>query len=127
MVSFFRLSSKQFLALLCMSLSLVLLASGAVTWVAVNWESISPTVKLVTVQAVLLLIGAVLLLLRLRFGAEQLVAAAGMQWLYQGLAFLGAVVSGALIALVGQIYQTGADTWQTFGLWFLLILSLIHI
>lgn len=122
MVSFFRLSSKQFLALLCMSLSLVLLASGAVTWVAVNWESISPTVKLVTVQAVLLLIGAVLLLLRLRFGAEQLVAAAGMQWLYQGLAFLGAVVSGALIALVGQIYQTGADTWQTFGLWFLLIL-----
>lgn len=122
MTSFYHLRTKQFLALLCMSLSVVLLASGAVTWVAANWESISPGFKLVSVQSVLLLIGAVLLWLRLRFREEQLVASAGMQWLYQGVAFLGAVVSGALIALVGQIYQTGADTWQTFALWFLLIL-----
>lgn len=122
---FQRITAKQFLALLCMVLSLALLSSGLVTWVASNWQSISPNYKILLVQAILLLIAVSLLILRLRLRSRQVESRQynpTHYWWYQGLAFLGAVVSGALIALVGQIYQTGADTWQLFALWFLLIL-----
>lgn len=116
------LHPKQFLALLSAVLSLVLLSSGIVTWVAANWQSISPNLKLIAVQAILLLIGAVLLAIRFRSAESGQQRSPAVSWWYQGLAFLGAVVSGALLALVGQIYQSGADTWQLFALWFLLIL-----
>lgn len=116
------LKPKQFLALLSAVLFLALLSSGIVTWVAANWQSISPSFKIISVQSLLLLIGASVLAMRFRFTETRLRASSSVHWWYQGLAFLGAVVSGALIALVGQIYQTGADTWQLFALWFLLIL-----
>src|SRR5690606_40772787 len=35
---------------------------------------------------------------------------------------LAAVALGALLALVGQTYQTGADNWQLFAWWALLML-----
>jgi uncharacterized membrane-anchored protein/uncharacterized membrane protein len=35
---------------------------------------------------------------------------------------LAGVLLGALLALVGQTYQTGADTWELFGWWALLLL-----
>src|SRR5690606_8361253 len=35
---------------------------------------------------------------------------------------LACVLLGALLALVGQTYQTGADPWQLFALWALLML-----
>lgn len=121
-MGFQSMAVKQFLALLSAVLFLALLSSGVVTWVAVNWQSISPNYKVLLVQGVLLLIGISLFTLRLR--AEQRVgsARASHDWWYQGLAFLGAVVSGALIALVGQVYQTGADTWLLFAVWLVLIL-----
>ncbi|MDO5667991.1 MAG: GDYXXLXY domain-containing protein [Alcaligenaceae bacterium] len=121
-MSLLSLHPKQFLALLSAVLSLVLLSSGVVTWVAANWQSISPNSKLISVQAILLLVGAILLSMRLRLSEGSVRTSPAAFWWYQGLAFLGAVVSGALLALVGQIYQSGADTWQLFALWFLLIL-----
>lgn len=117
-----QMTSKQFLALISAVLSLVFLSSGVVTWVAANWQSISSTQKLLLVQCVLLLIGVSLVALRQRSGTDGVSRRLSNYWWYQSLAFLGAVVSGALIALVGQIYQTGADTWQLFAVWFVLIL-----
>src|SRR5690606_38724138 len=38
------------------------------------------------------------------------------------LTALAAVAVGGLLALVGQIYQTGADPWQLFLLWAVLLL-----
>src|SRR5690606_16273414 len=38
------------------------------------------------------------------------------------LASLASVAVGGLLALVGQIYQTGADPWQLFLLWAVLLL-----
>ncbi len=117
-----QMTSKQFLALISAVLSLVFLSSGVVTWVAANWQSISSTQKLLLLQGILLFIGVSLVCLRQRSDTDVVLRRQSNDWWYQSLAFLGAVVSGALIALVGQIYQTGADTWQLFAFWFVLIL-----
>ena len=116
------ITSKQFFALLSAVLSLALLSSGVVTWVAANWQSIESNHKILLVQGILLLIAVSLVLLRRRSSSDERQIITANYWWYQGLAFFGAVVSGALIALVGQVYQTGADTWQLFAFWFLLIL-----
>lgn len=116
------INTKQFLALLSAALSLTLLSSGLVTWVAANWQHIAPQHKILLVQGVLLVIGIALAAIRLRSTQGNGTDKPSTQWWYQGLAFLGAVVSGALIALVGQIYQSGADSWQLFAFWSVLIL-----
>lgn len=41
--------------------------------------------------------------------------------LTQASAFLSSILVGALLALFGQTYQTGADTWQLFATWMLFI------
>ena len=38
------------------------------------------------------------------------------------LLVLAGLFLGALLALLGQIYQTGADTWELFAWWALLLL-----
>ena len=44
--------------------------------------------------------------------------------LQQALYLAAMLAAGGLFALIGQIYQTGADTWQLFALWTVLTLPL---
>lgn len=44
--------------------------------------------------------------------------------LQQALYLAAMLAAGGLFALIGQIYQTGADTWQLFALWAVLTLPL---
>ncbi len=37
------------------------------------------------------------------------------------------IATGALLALIGQIYQTGADIWQLFAIWVALIIPWVVI
>ena len=101
-----------------MALACLLLASAGVCWVAANWSHASAQQKLAGAQAVL--------------GALVLVAA-GLTWTGKGgrnpnwsapglLMALAAMATGALLALQGQIYHTGADDWQLFMLWMALLL-----
>ncbi|MCA0177418.1 MAG: GDYXXLXY domain-containing protein [Proteobacteria bacterium] len=65
--------------------------------------------------------------LPLRFGLAQAVLALGLLGAAvttgrQAFALLGWLAIGALFALIGQTYQTGADPWQLFALWTLLAL-----
>ncbi len=46
-------------------------------------------------------------------------------WTAQALLLAGVLVLGALLALFGQTYQTGADPWQLFATWALLISPLV--
>ena len=39
----------------------------------------------------------------------------------QLLLLIASVITGSLLALLGQVYQTGADTWQLFAVWALLM------
>lgn len=91
-------------------LAALLGGTALVSWVAANWPQMGANARLALVQGVL----AMLVLL-----------AAGLAWRASRwaslVASLAAVATGALLALIGQIYQTGADAWQLFAVWAVLI------
>ncbi|HUH88001.1 MAG TPA: GDYXXLXY domain-containing protein [Pusillimonas sp.] len=106
------------------SIACLLLAGSGVFWVAANWADASKPAKLAGAQLVLAALVLAAWLIRPRDKAS---------WRNKGsanhnfsvrsnLAGLAAVAVGALLALVGQIYQTGADAWQLFLTWALLLL-----
>ena len=86
------------------------LASGVVFFVAFNWDALGRFGKFALIQA--LLLAAVLLYWRL--GALRTAGQAAL--------LLAAILLGVLLALYGQTYQTGADPWQLFATWALLML-----
>ena len=85
----------------------LLLGLGLIFWIAANWQLHTRWFKLGVVQGALAL--AVLLAVALpRARTAALLAAT--------------LALGGLLALVGQTYQTGADTWQLFAMWAVLAL-----
>ncbi|WP_170104798.1 DUF2157 domain-containing protein [Pulveribacter suum] len=89
------------------ALAALLLGAGLVFWVAANWQEQSRMFRLQVLEAAVLLpvLGA-------------LVWRAGRT----ALLLLATLALGALLAFVGQTYQTGADAWQLFAAWALLAL-----
>lgn len=103
-------SWRRFIATLLLGLGALLIAAGVIFFFAYNWQAIGRFEKFALVQGVIAI--AV-------FGA----------WFYgpaktagQAALLLSALLVGALLALIGQTYQTGADPWELFALWALLIL-----
>jgi uncharacterized membrane protein len=108
-----RGESLRFLAN-CLALGGVLsLASGLVFFVAANWSDITVFGRFALLQLVL-------------------VACASVAWVKPPPAFIGRaavflafIATGALLALFGQTYQTGADVYELFLTWALLGLPLV--
>lgn len=92
-------------------LATLMLAFAVVNWVAANWPYMDTDTRLILVQSVVIL---------------AVVLAAGSCWRNKNLVLFGlrfaALATGALLSLIGQIYQTGADSWLLFALWALLLL-----
>ncbi len=86
-----------------------LLLASAIFLIAYNWQELGPAWKLGGIQ--ILIVGCTI-------GAwnRGLHSIPG-----QALLFCGCVLVGALLATFGQIYQTGADAWELFRAWALLI------
>lgn len=91
-------------------LGCVMLASAAICAVAANWAQISAPMRLAGLQVAMALAAAATLLPGVSRLAHTL------------LLLLACVLLGAVLAQVGQTYQTGADPWQLFALWALLML-----
>ena len=88
-----------------------LVLSGVVYFFAYNWSQIPPAVKLAGIQ-----IGVIALVLSAcRCGLTQMTG--------QVLMVAASVLVGVFLAVFGQIYQTGADAYQLFLTWSLLILG----
>lgn len=88
----------------------VLLALGLIFFFAFNWDELHRFAKLGLAAAVLTgFAGAALRLPRQSVAAQAVLLGA-------------ALTTGGLLALVGQIYQTGADIWQLFAAWAVLLL-----
>lgn len=104
---------KSALALACL-----LLASSVICWVAANWEYASILQKLAGGQLALAVLVAAAWLLGNRpdIGKNRNFSVSAH---FAGLA---ALALGALLALIGQIYQTGADAWTLFLWWLVLLL-----
>jgi uncharacterized membrane protein len=100
----------DFMRQLAAWLGCVMLASAVVCAVAANWAQISAPMRLAGLQVAMVLAAAATLLPGLSRLAHTL------------LLLVACVLLGAVLAQVGQTYQTGADPWQLFALWALLML-----
>lgn len=91
-------------------LSVALLGAAVICFVAANWEELGRFARI--------------------FGLQALLVMATLAAWYYGLArpagqaalLLAGLLLGGLLALVGQTWQTGADTWQLFAAWAMLLL-----
>lgn len=93
----------------------LLLALGVIFFFAFNWDELHRLYKLAL--AVVALTGFAALTFTVPRGSV----------LYRAGAFGAALTTGGLLALVGQIYQTGADIWQLFAAWAALMLPWVLI
>ena len=101
---------RRFLDRLSLWLGAAALGAAVIFFVAANWAAIGRWGKFALVEA--LVVAAVVAYVWL--GTERTSAKA---------ALIGASLAlGALLALVGQTYQTGADTFELFGSWAALML-----
>ena len=111
----FNLSWPRYLNLLFLLLSAGFLTSGIVTLIAANLDYFSDLAKIYGLQAVLLLSIALGFYFFLResrkLGKEKL------KLLSATFFFITSVLIGAVFALVGQTYQTGANAWELFAIW----------
>lgn len=89
--------------------AMLLICSGVIFFFAYNWQEISRFSKFALVEAVMLFTT----LAYIRFASTTLKTVTLISM---------SLFTGALLALVGQTYQTGADPWQLFATWSLLIL-----
>ena len=101
---------RQFLDRLLLFAGTLLVAAGVIFFLAFNWNDLGRMAKFALVEVLLV----VTLVAVWRFGVEHIAGKA---------ALLGAALfTGALFALIGQTYQTGADTFELFAVWALAIL-----
>lgn len=89
--------------------AVLLLCSGVIFFFAYNWDDLSRYNKFALAQGAFI----VSLLPLLKVNLQQPAGQAAM--------FAASLLVGALLALVGQSYQSGADTYQLFLVWALLI------
>jgi len=96
---------NTFLARLLTWLGAACLAAAAVYFIAANWQALGRFAKFALVE------GALVAALALAWwrGLDSLPGRAAL--------FVAAVLMGVLLALVGQVYQTGADTFELFAAW----------
>ncbi|KGQ70619.1 hypothetical protein OA57_04345 [Chelonobacter oris] len=86
-------------------------SSGVVTWIAANREQFDKFTKLYATQGLLVLSFVIGIVCYYRESRKQ--GKVRLKFAAATLFFVAAVMIGALI---GQIYQTGADPWQLFAL-----------
>jgi len=101
---------RRFLNHLLLWLGALMLAAGVIYFVAYNWDDLGRVARFAIIEALI----AACLLGIWRLGLEGL---AGKVML-----LVAALFVGALLALIGQTYQTGADTFELFAAWAMLIL-----
>ncbi|NLY64998.1 MAG: DUF4401 domain-containing protein [Alcaligenaceae bacterium] len=115
---------QGFLAFLALLTGIAFFSSGVVTGVAANWAHFSAMQKLYGIQFLFCLacLASFFIYLRQTQKTGQMGQAGPGS---QGAFFVAAVTTGALLALIGQVYQTGASPWSLFALWAALMLPML--
>lgn len=104
-----------FLGRLTLWLGTIALAAALIFFLAFNWDDLGRFSKFALVEAAIL----AGLLACWRVGLDTLTGKAVL--------LLLSLLTGALLALAGQVYQTGADTWELFAYWAVLILPWVAV
>ena len=103
----------SFASRLLLWLGVVAAGAGVIFFLAYNWAELGKVIKFGLVES-LLIVAAILAFRSPENGPVR-----------SGVLLLTALLVGALLALVGQTYQTGADPWQLFAYWALFIMPLV--
>ncbi|MBK3394207.1 DUF2157 domain-containing protein [Psychrobacter sp. M9-54-1] len=90
----------------------VALVLSLVFFIAYNWQNLGKIGKFALVEGALVI--TIALYVALSFRRQ-------FQLIRQLLLLIASIITGSLLALFGQVYQTGADTWQLFFAWAILI------
>ena len=101
---------QRFLDRVLLFTGIVLLAAGVVFFFAFNWQGLGHLAKFALVE--LPVVATLVFVWRL--GVDSLAGKATLLFV--------SLLAGALLALVGQTYQTGADTFELFAVWAAVIL-----
>lgn len=96
---------QRFLDRTLLVLAVMMGAAAVIFWIAYNWNGMSRFMKLGLVEVAL--IAAAI------FAARQKPRTLASQ----ASLLLAVMILGGLLALVGQTYQTGADTYELFAVW----------
>jgi uncharacterized membrane-anchored protein len=91
-------------------IGVVLLVSGTIFFVAANWSALPGSVRIGMVggaMAAATLVGGYL----------------GDTLTGRAVSLLGGLLFGPTMAVYGQVYQTGADAWQLFAWWSIVLLA----
>ena len=96
----------------------VALVLSLVFFIAYNWLYMGKLAKFALVEGAL----AITIALYVALSFRQRFA-----FIRQLLLLIASIITGSLLALFGQVYQTGADTWQLFFGWAVLILPWVII
>jgi uncharacterized membrane protein len=108
-----RAEGLHFLARCCKLAGVLSLAAGVVFFVAANWSRIAVFGRFALLELLLIVFAALA------------VTRPPPRFVGRGALLLAFVTAGALLALFGQTYQTGADVYELFLTWALLGLPLV--
>ncbi len=113
-----RRSWQIFFDKILLIIGVAALALSLVFFIAYNWLYMGKLTKFALVEGGLVITIAlyVALSFRQRF-----------RLIRQLLLLIASIITGSLLALFGQVYQTGADTWQLFFGWAVLIIPWVII
>ena len=106
---------RRFLDGLALWMGAVFLAAAVIFFFAYNWKELGHFTRFGIVELLL----AVAVLTSWRLGLERMSGKAAL--------LLATLLAGALLALVGQTYQTGADPWELFATWALFVLPWVAV
>ena len=101
-----------------LAIGAVALVLSLVFFIAYNWMNMGKMDKFALVEGALVI--SIALYVALSFRQR-------FQLIRQLLLLIASVITGSLLALFGQVYQTGADTWQLFFGWAVLIIPWVII
>ena len=106
---------RHFLDLLMLWLGGLALAFSLMFFIAYNWSELGRFGKFALVESSIVIVMAIYW-----FKASKPIVA-------KVLLLVASILVGVLLALFGQTYQTGADPWQLFATWSLMILPWVFI
>ena len=99
-------------------IGVILLSLALVFFIAYNWQDLGKMGKFALVEGALVMTIALYVAFSFR---------KRYRLIRQLLLLIASVITGSLLALFGQVYQTGADTWQLFFGWAVLIIPWVII
>lgn len=106
---------RHFLSRLLLWLGALLVGAGVIFFFAYNWQDLGRMQKFALLEGTFA-IAAFMAWFR---GPDHVAGQAAL--------LLTTLLTGALLALVGQTYQTGADTYELFAMWAVLILPFVAV